>query len=66
MRPSGSFSIRMITPTVPTLNRSRSLGSSTLLSFWDTRRIIRLSASAWSTARIDRSRLTDNGTMMNG
>src|SRR2546428_516679 len=66
MRPSGSFSIRMMTPTVPTLNRSFSFGSSTWLSFWDTRRIIRFSARAWSTALIERSRLTDSGTMMNG
>src|SRR5262245_1160099 len=28
--------------------------------------IIRFSASAWSTARIERSRLTNNGTIING
>ena len=53
IRPSGSFSIRMMTPTVPIENRSSSPGSSIWLSFW-------------ATALIERSRLTDNGTMMNG
>ena len=66
MRPSGSFSMRMMTPTVPMVNRSSSSGSSTLLSFWDTSRIMRLSDRARSTALIDFSRLTESGTMMNG
>jgi hypothetical protein len=66
MRLSGSLSIRMITPTVPTVNRSFSPGSSVWLSFCASIRIMRFSERAFSTALIDFSRLTERGTMMNG
>jgi hypothetical protein len=66
MRLSGSFSILMMTPTVPVWYRSFSPGSSVWLSFCARRRIIRFSESAFSTALIDFSRLTESGTMMNG
>ena len=58
MRPSGSFSMRMISATVPTGNTSSAPGSSSSCFFCAASRIIRFSASAWSTALIERSRLT--------
>ncbi len=66
MRPSGSFSMRMIRATVPTVNMSSGPGSSSSCRFWAVSRIMRLSARAASTALIDRSRLTYSGTIMKG
>ena len=58
MRPSGSFSMRMMRATVPTGYTSSAPGSSSSCRFCAARRIMRFSARAWSTALIDRSRLT--------
>ena len=58
MRPSGSFSIRMMRAAVPTGKMSSGPGSSSSCFLWAASRIIRFSASAWSTALIERSRLT--------
>ncbi len=66
IRSSGSLSIRMMTATVPTSNRSLAVGSSSSLSFWATSRIIRFSDSARSTAWIESSLATESGAMMNG
>ena len=58
MRPSGSLSMRMMRATVPTVNMSSGPGSSSSCLFCAVSRIMRLSARAWSTALIERSRLT--------
>ncbi len=58
IRPSGSFSMRMIRATVPTEKTSSAPGSSSSCFFCAASRIMRFSASAWSTALIDFSRLT--------
>ena len=66
IRPSGSLSIRMMIATVPTVYRSSCSGSSLLRSFCDTKRIIRFSLRAVSTALTERSRETNSGTIING
>ena len=66
MRPSGSFSMRMMRATVPTVKMSSGPGSSSSCRFCAASRIMRLSERAWSTALIERSRLTYSGTIMNG
>jgi hypothetical protein len=66
MRPSGSLSIRMMTATVPVTYRSSPAGSSLSRSRCETRKIMRFSPSASSTARMDFSRETKSGTIMKG
>ena len=66
MRPSGSFSIRMIAATVPTGKSSSGRGVSFCASRCATSMMIRCSASAASTAVIDFSRETESGRMMKG
>ncbi len=64
MRSSGSFSIRMMMPTVPTVWMSLGDGFSTSSAFWVARKIIRLPAKAASIALIDMSRPTNSGRTM--
>ena len=66
MRPSGSFSIRMIAATVPTVKSSAGRGVSFWASCCATSMMIRCSARAASTALMDFSRETESGRMMNG
>ena len=62
MRSSGSFSIRMMMPTVPTAWMSSGAGFSTSKAFCVARKIMRLPANAASIALIDMSRPTNSGS----
>ena len=66
MRPSGSFSMRMMLAAVPTSKRSAGCGSSTAGSRCATSISMRFSASERSTAWMLFSRATDSGRMMKG
>ena len=66
MRSSGSLSMRMIIPTVPTVWISSGFGFSTSSAFWVARKIMRLPARAASIALMDMSRPTNRGNTMYG
>ncbi len=64
--PSGSFSSCRMVATVPTVYRSRGLGSSTSAAFCATSRICLSRRMASSSARMDLSRPTNSGMTMWG
>ena len=62
IRSSGSLSMRMMMPMVPTLWMSSGLGFSTSSAFWVARKIMRFPAKAASIALMDISRPTNSGS----
>ena len=66
MRSSGSFSMRMMMPTVPIAWMSSGVGFSTSSAFCVAKKIMRLPANAASIALIDMSRPTNSGSTIYG